>query len=75
MLCEKPEIEDALELIKKNQSCSVQGRGGCSKTYFVKNIVCPVMDKLNLKYHKIAFTNKAARLIGGETFHTFVNIN
>ena len=52
------------EIIEKG--CLILGPAGVGKSYKIKQI-CDKLDELEKKYIKLAPTNKAARIIGGET--------
>ena len=75
VITEAPDEKLADEIIKMNKSACILGMAGTGKSYFVQKYMCDALDRDGLRYHKIAFTNQAARNIGGETFHRFVNID
>lgn len=57
-----------------NEGGLLQGRAGTGKTYVLEEIV-KILEALGLKVAKVAFTNKAARNIGGQTIHTFLSMD
>ena len=56
------------EIIEKG--CLILGPAGVGKSYKIKQI-CNKLDELEKKYIKLAPTNKAARIIGGETLDKY----
>ena len=59
----------ALEIVEKGESMHIDGRAGCGKTTLL-NAVKKVLKERNMTWKAFAPTNKAARLIGGETIHS-----
>ena len=63
--------DDVLKMYEENKGLCLIGRAGTGKTYFMKAMA----EKLDSnKVVKLAFTNKAARNLGGQTIHSFLNI-
>jgi hypothetical protein len=61
--------EKANEIIKNNTSCHIDGRAGTGKTYLVNEIIKQI-EAHGKKCYKFSPTNKAARLINGQTIHS-----
>ena len=57
-------------ILNSNQSFHIDGRAGCGKTTLIKMLQKAMTDK-NYLYKSLAPTNKACRLINGETMHRF----
>jgi len=57
-------------IILNNKSILINGQAGCGKTYLLKQII-DKLEKLNKKIIKLAPTNKATRMIDGQTIHKF----
>lgn len=62
--------EFAKELITKHTSFNLDGRAGTGKSTLIKNIK-KVLEETGKKFKCLAPTNKACRIIGGETLHKF----
>lgn len=58
----------ATELIESNKSFLINGRAGCGKSTLLKTI----MTKLKDSYITLAPTNKACRVVNGQTIHKFL---
>lgn len=63
------EYEEIKNILHHNGGLLLLGRAGTGKTYVAKKIC----DGLRCK--KIAFTNKASLILGGETIHKFLRIS
>jgi 5-methylcytosine-specific restriction protein A len=57
-------------ILNSKQSIHIDGRAGCGKTTLIKMIQKEMNDK-DILYKALAPTNKACRLIDGETMHRF----
>jgi hypothetical protein len=57
-------------IMNSKQSFHIDGRAGCGKTTLIKMLQLE-MSKRNIMYKSLAPTNKACRLIDGETMHRF----
>ena len=57
-------------IMDSKKSIHIDGRAGCGKTTLIKMLQAE-MDKRNIMYKSLAPTNKACRLINGETMHRF----
>jgi len=64
----EPLIKDILD---NNQSTNIRGCAGSGKSTFV-NKLQQAMDDRGIKYRALAPTNKAARVINGQTIHRFI---
>jgi hypothetical protein len=60
-------------ILTKRKSCHIDGRAGCGKTTLIKMLQTE-MEKQNIKFKSLAPTNKACRLINGETMHKFASM-
>ena len=57
-------------ILNSKQSFHIDGRAGCGKTTLIKMLQKAMCSK-NYIYKSLAPTNKACRLINGETMHRF----
>jgi len=57
-------------IINSGKSIHIDGRAGCGKTYLM-NILIDQLKARGIEFVCLAPTNKACRLIGGETMHRF----
>ena len=58
-------------IINNNISINIDGRAGTGKSTFIKQLQ-QEMDKRDIQYKTLAFTNKACRIINGTTIHKFI---
>jgi nucleoside-triphosphatase THEP1 len=58
-------------ILNKNESFNIDGRAGTGKTFLI-NELKNEMTKRGLKFKSLAPTNKACRLINGQTLHNFI---
>ena len=57
------------DILESNKSCFIQGRAGCGKSTLLKKL----MSKLDeSSYITLAPTNKACRVVNGQTIHKFL---
>lgn len=68
------QFADIAEAFISNGGGLLKGRAGTGKTYVVGEIV-KIMTFKGLRVVKVAFTNKAARNIGGQTIHTLLRMD
>jgi hypothetical protein len=59
------------EILDNNRSTHIRGAAGSGKSTFV-NKLQKAMDDRGIKYVALAPTNKAARVINGQTIHRFI---
>jgi len=64
--------EKAIEIINTNTSIHIDGKAGTGKTYLTSKIIEELKNK-NIQYLAFAPTNKASRLIGGQTIDSLYN--
>lgn len=64
------QIEEAVELLKKEGGLLINGRAGTGKSFLLNGIAKHFENVV-----KMAFTNKAALNIGGQTIHKFLKID
>ena len=57
-------------ILKSKKSFHIDGRAGCGKTTLIK-MIQKELDSKEIQYKTLAPTNKACRLIDGETMHRF----
>jgi hypothetical protein len=60
-------------ILDSKKSIHIDGRAGCGKTTLIKKIQTAMTNK-GIQYKSLAPTNKACRLINGETMHRFSSI-
>lgn len=76
---ENMDIESfVISIIESNKSYHIDGRAGTGKTYLVNKIVEQLMTNPDFETEKkkiigVSPTNKGARLIDGNTIHTYYN--
>ena len=64
--------EKAKEIINSKKSIHIDGKAGTGKTYLTNKIIEELKNK-NIQYMAFAPTNKASRLIGGQTIDSLYN--
>jgi DNA replication protein DnaC len=64
--------EKATEIINAKTSIHIDGKAGTGKTYLTNKIIEELKNK-NIQYMAFAPTNKASRLIGGQTIDSLYN--
>ena len=70
--CDDNNFEPFVEMIVGgNKSINIDGRGGTGKSTLIGQLQ-NAMDEKDLKYVTLAPSNKAARLIKGDTIHKFI---
>ena len=60
-------------ILDSGKSFHIDGRAGCGKTYLMKMLQNEMIQR-EIKYKSLAPTNKACRLINGETMHKFASM-
>ena len=60
-------------ILDGGKSFHIDGRAGCGKTHLI-NMLQNEMTQRDIKYKSLAPTNKACRLINGETMHKFASM-
>ena len=72
------ESKDFNDLVKQildsNKSIHIDGRAGTGKSYLIK-LIQAEMEKREISFKSLAPTNKACRIINGQTIHRFVASN
>ena len=78
IISDDPTTNDFTPLIKQildsNKSINIDGLAGCGKSTFI-NQVQTEMTNRGIKFISLAPTNKAARVIKGQTIHKFIISN
>jgi DNA replication protein DnaC len=69
---ERDEFNDiAEEIVTMDEGINIDGCAGTGKTYLIKTIM-KQLDEKDKKYITLAPTNKASRLVDGQTIHKFL---
>jgi hypothetical protein len=68
-------VQKVADHLQSGKSLQIRGRGGTGKTWKALMPIYEELIKRGLKCEKLAFTNVAAKMIGGQTFHKGLGID